>query len=337
MQTNTMKNMFIDMGLNPSKMEFNEPVPVKGWEIQTIEDDGSLVWKRVLHAVRKPNAEHMKITTEKGNVLSCTPEHRIFVRNNKTNVEAFREVWKLRKTYGEFQVRTANDWEKFQIEHLPEEIEVLDVEVEGTHHYLSSGILSHNTLYGDPTTTPGGQAIPYHSSVRLKLTGGQQIKKTINGKEMVVGISVTAKTIKNKIAPPWREVDFEIHFGVGVRESEQLFDSLREYCDKVKEPVIVNGKKVKISGTSQWKEFELVDMATGEIELEKFYKSEFENRIIKNTLYKPYLDGLIDACFRIRPETKDHNTLVGVDAESAEEMRAIELENEGSSIINMQD
>ena len=55
------------------------------------------------------------------------------------------------------------------------------------------------------TTTPGGKAIPFHATTRIKLGAGQQIK---DGDD-VIGIHVSAKTIKNKVAPPFRKINFE--------------------------------------------------------------------------------------------------------------------------------
>lgn len=183
-------------------------------------------------------------------------------------------------------------------------------------------------MYGDPSTTPGGMAIPYHASLRLKLTGGQQIKKTINGKEIVVGICASVKTIKNKVARPWREVDFEIIFGKGLREEEQLFDTLREFLEKTKTDVVVNGKKVVLSGTTQWKNFQVSDTATGEVLVDvKFNKSEFGRKILRAPEYKTYMDALIQTCFVLKTEDSDHVTVSSVDMNSAEEAEALLVES----------
>ena len=179
-------------------------------------------------------------------------------------------------------------------------------------------------MYGDPSTTPGGMAIPYHASTRIKLTGGQLIKQTINGKEAVVGINVTCKTIKNKVARPWREVSFEIHFGKGVREDEQLFDELRDFCDKSKDPVIFEGKKINLEGASQWKYFQVNDVKTGEVLVdEKFYKSEFSSRILNNPQYATYLEALMDAAFIMKSGDDNHKTVASIDLSNAAEVEAV--------------
>jgi len=188
-------------------------------------------------------------------------------------------------------------------------------------------------MFGDPTTTPGGKAIPYHSSVRIKLNGGQQIKKTINGKEIVVGIHVSAKIIKNKVARPWREVEFEIIFGKGVQETEQLFDALREYCDfqvKAEKPIVTSDGKARIlvDGGGAWKHFTVTDTKTGEVLKDvTFHKTDFTEKVLKVPELKPYVDCLMDACFIMNTEDAEHITAASVDTTSVEEMEAVELEH----------
>lgn len=166
-------------------------------------------------------------------------------------------------------------------------------------------------MYGSPITTPGGMAIPYACSVRIQLSGGSQIES----KGQVVGVNVKAKTIKNKTARPFRECEFEIHFGKGVREPEQLFDALRVYCDTAKDGVVSGNKKVYIEGTGAWKSFRVVDIASGEVEHNiKFYKPEFDEKVMSRPEFKAYLDDVMDAAFIMKPEDSEHPTFSGVDS-----------------------
>ncbi len=177
-------------------------------------------------------------------------------------------------------------------------------------------ILNHITqkigvLYGSPDTTTGGTAIPFWSSVRVKISNPSPIKKTINGAEEIVGVAVSAKVIKNKVERPWREVSFDIMFEEGINEVEHIFDTLREFCDRNKDkPILVNGKKVSISGTGAWKEFTVSNPKSGEVFItEKFYKSEFRNKILSNPNYQEYVQGLLDACYIINSTDVEHVTL----------------------------
>ncbi len=172
-------------------------------------------------------------------------------------------------------------------------------------------------LYGDPTTTPGGKAIPFHSSVRIKLGAGSQI---LNKDKEVIGINVSAKTIKNKVSAPFRKCEFEIHFGKGIREHEQLFDFLRKHGAQQ-----IGDNIVSVSGTSSWKELIVADAKTGEVKIEKkFYKSEFD-QVLSSSEFKPYLDDLIEAAF-VKKMTANEN--MDIDTESYEEVRAVSMDLE---------
>jgi len=167
-------------------------------------------------------------------------------------------------------------------------------------------------LYGDPTTTPGGKAIPFHSSVRVKLGAGKPIE---NSNKEVIGINVSAKTIKNKVAPPFRTVKFQIHFGKGIVEHEELFDELRK-ADAVEH----EGKTISVEGTGAWKRFSVTDKKGNAIIEKKFYKTDFCD-VLEDPEYKPYLDQLIEATYVRRSE-------MDIDAESYEEIRALSMEME---------
>lgn len=172
-------------------------------------------------------------------------------------------------------------------------------------------------MYGDPTTTPGGKAIPFHSSVRIKLGAGQKIE---NKKKEVIGINVSAKTIKNKVAPPFRSVNFEIHFGKGIMEHEQVFDELRKAG-----AAIVGNNKIELAGTGAWKTLIVNNQKTGEVLADKkFYKSDF-GEVWSNPEYSKYIDDLLEATMVRKMSNPEE---VDIDPESYEEVRAISLDNE---------
>jgi len=169
-------------------------------------------------------------------------------------------------------------------------------------------------MYGDPTTTPGGKAIPFHSSIRIKLGAGQQIK---DGDD-VIGIQVSAKTIKNKVAPPFRTANFQIHFGKGIVEHEEVFDLLRKFGESRIGDVIV-----AVSGAGQWKKLEVTRCGTGEIFIEKkFRKKEFD-LVMEDEQYSVYINGLIK---KAMIKKMGNSESIDIDHESYEEMKALSEE-----------
>jgi recombination protein RecA len=148
-------------------------------------------------------------------------------------------------------------------------------------------------MYGDPTTTSGGMAIPFHASTRIQLIGGSRIEK--DGE--LIGINVEAKLIKNKVAAPFRRACFQIHFGVGIKDHEETFDVLREFCDE-NGPQQIDGKWVAISGKGAWKSFTVAntkeDHEAEKFSVEKkFYKERFDELWIDDK-YKENLEKLLE-------------------------------------------
>ena len=109
-------------------------------------------------------------------------------------------------------------------------------------------------MFGNPETTPGGRALKFYSSVRIDIRKIETLKA---GGE-IVGSRTRAKVVKNKIAPPFREAEFDIMYGQGISRVGELLD------------LAVNADVIKKSGA--WFSYDGNRIAQGRDNAKNFLK-----------------------------------------------------------------
>lgn len=141
-------------------------------------------------------------------------------------------------------------------------------------------------MFGENSTTSGGKALAFHSSVRVKLESIGKIK--FKEDDSVIGIKTKAKVIKNRIGPPQRVVEYDIYFNSGIDDYGSWLTILKDK-NLVKSGGGFHTIKFNESLT-------IVKPDTAEVEQMselKFQTKDFENLIKMNKVFKDYIYSLL--------------------------------------------
>jgi len=136
-------------------------------------------------------------------------------------------------------------------------------------------------MFGDPWTTSGGKALPFHSSTRVRFKNAGQIK---DGNKNTIGIKIKGQVIKNRLGPPMRTVEFPLFFDKGIDDFGSWLTVMKEH------------KLLKVGGA--WYTLQHTDLETGELIKEyKFQSKDFEELMLTNSELKDYCYSQIcEAC-----------------------------------------
>lgn len=117
-------------------------------------------------------------------------------------------------------------------------------------------------MFGSPETTTGGNALKFYASVRLDVRRSVSAQNSVMEGDLKVGNQVTVKVIKNKMAPPFRQAQFDILYGTGIDKQGELID------------MAVDAKVVNKSGS--WFSYEDMKIGQGRAAVAELLKDNEE-------------------------------------------------------------
>ena len=110
--------------------------------------------------------------------------------------------------------------------------------------------------FGDKLKRSGGKALDFYASQVVWLAHLKLLKKTINKVERPYGVRIRAKCKKNKVGLPWRECEFELHFGYGIRDKEASLEWLAEVGIRPDKNTSASAETIRRVVQTKWAEIE---------------------------------------------------------------------------------
>ena len=167
-------------------------------------------------------------------------------------------------------------------------------------------------MYGNPETTPGGRALKFYSSVRLDVRKKDPIKE---GGE-IIGNLTRVKVVKNKVAPPFREAEFDIMYGEGISREGEIID------------LAVKLDIIKKSGP--WYSYEGNRIGQGRDKVKQYLK---ENPDVREQIAKQVMDQKDQLLAPSKAKKKED--VADKPAASQPEETAVPMREESSSIPDL--
>ena len=162
-------------------------------------------------------------------------------------------------------------------------------------------------MYGNPETTPGGRALKFYASVRIEVRKGEKI---VDGGE-IIGYTTKCKVVKNKVAPPFKETQFDMIFGEGI--------------SRLGEIITMGEELVFIKKSGAWYSYNGERLGQGKEKTKKFLKENDDLRLEIEGKIKENMSKLDMSASEDGEGTDDADT-----SESAAENELMEIGDEAA-------